>query len=103
MNFENFSVNACKKIIDNEEVFILDVRTVGECASGMIESAVNIPLDELEDRFEEVSKDKKVLVYCASGNRSQIACNILASHDLQNNVNMEGGIFAWRREGFSVI
>ena len=103
MNFENISVSTCKKIIDSEDALLLDVRTASECASGIINGAVNIPLDKLESSADQLPRDKKILVYCATGNRSQMACNILALHGIENSANVDGGIFAWKREGFEVV
>ena len=57
---------------------LVDVRTVGEYRGGHIEGAVNIPVQELTARVAELEpKDKPVIVYCASGNRSARARGVL--------------------------
>ena len=58
---------------------LLDVRTVGEFASGHIEGAVNIPVGDLEAKLPALpaKKDQTIVVYCQSGRRSSAAKQIL--------------------------
>ena len=57
---------------------LVDVRTVGEYRGGHIEGALNIPVQELTSRVAELEpKDKPIIVYCASGNRSARARGVL--------------------------
>ena len=68
-------------------VTLLDVRTVEECASGgIIDGFVNIPVDELRERIDEIPSGKPVYVMCQSGLRSYIAARILAGrgYDVYN-------------------
>jgi len=57
--------------IQNGKSILLDVRTIDEYNSGHAAYSVNIPLDVIEDI--KIDKDKKIFVYCQSGNRSKIA------------------------------
>ena len=59
-------------------VTLLDTRTPGEYAGGHAEGFVNIPVDELRDRLDEIPAGKPVYVMCQSGLRSYVACRILA-------------------------
>ncbi|MDD5134125.1 MAG: FAD-dependent oxidoreductase, partial [Phycisphaerae bacterium] len=61
----------------NEDSFLLDVRSSSEFEQASISGAVNIPLDQLRQRLDELPKDKTVNVYCAVGIRSYIASRIL--------------------------
>ncbi len=67
---------------------LLDVRTPGEFAAGHLPGAVNIPVQSLSARLGEVPKDRPVIVYCRSGQRSSSAARQLkqagfgAVHDL---------------------
>lgn len=70
---------------------IVDVRTPQEFSSGAIEGAVNIPLNELENRREEVNGFDEIVVYCASGGRSSQAKVILNKAGYKNVIN-GGGI-----------
>ncbi len=56
---------------------ILDVRTRAEAAAGMIEGAINIPVDELSTRLNELPKDKEIITHCRTGLRAEMAYNIL--------------------------
>lgn len=71
-------------------VTLLDTRTVEEYHCGHIEDFINIPVDELRERLDEISKDKPVYVICQSGLRSYIACRILAGNGF-DCYNFSGG------------
>ena len=69
---------------------LLDTRTVGEYSRGHIDGFMNIPVDELRERIEEVEKGKPVYVICQSGLRSYIATRILAENGYEC-YNFAGG------------
>ena len=71
-------------------VTLLDTRTVEEFAHGHIEGFLNIPVDELRERLDELDKHKPVYVICQSGLRSYIACRILAGNGF-DCYNFSGG------------
>ncbi len=75
---------------------ILDVRSKYEYESGHIEGALLIPHTELQDRLDEVKGYDKVLVYCASGNRSIAASQILINAGFEEVYNLNGGYKAWQ-------
>lgn len=68
---------------------LLDVRTRGEFHEGHLPHAVNIPLQELPVRIDEVRRrGRAVVVYCRSGNRSSEAAQMLASTDLSRVIDL---------------
>lgn len=71
-------------------VTLLDVRTAGEYGGGHIDGFRNIPVDELQERLDEVEPGKPVYVICQSGLRSYIACRILAGYGYEA-YNFAGG------------
>ncbi len=73
-------------------VTLLDVRTAMEVSRGKINGFLNIPLDSLRSRLNEIPKEKPVYVHCHSGLRSYIACRILAGNGY-DCFNLAGG---WR-------
>lgn len=75
--------------------FMVDVRTPEEVAQGMVPGAVNIPLQEIKHRLNEVPKDKILLVYCRSGKRSMAASQILIENGYTQVNNVVGGILAF--------
>ncbi len=68
----------------------LDARTPVEYARGHIEGFVNIPVDELRERLQELDKCKPVYVICQSGLRSYIASRILTGNGF-DPYNFAGG------------
>ena len=102
MNVPSVSVEECKEILNKEaeDVILLDVRTLGENAMNKITGSILIPLNELQNRTDELDKDKMILIYCATGSRSQIACNILQNAGFEKSFDVKDGISSWQRAGF---
>lgn len=70
---------------------IVDVRTPEEFASGHYKNAVNIPLDQIAERLKEFgAKDRPIVVYCRSGNRSAKAKALLFQHGFTDVTNGGG-------------
>ncbi|MDU5111357.1 MAG: rhodanese-like domain-containing protein [Clostridium sp.] len=88
-----------KEEMNNSDVIILDVRTEEEYNSGHIKKSVLIPVDDLENKAEEVlvNKEQKILVYCRSGNRSKKAADLLVEIGYTNVYDF-GGIKDWPYE-----
>jgi rhodanese-related sulfurtransferase len=77
-------------------VRLLDVRTPGETASGIIPGAQILPIDAIEERHREIAKTgKPILVYCAGGTRSAAACEFLSSKGYDGLINLSGGFQSW--------
>ena len=75
----------------NENQVILDVRTEEELEDGTIEGAINIPVDDLRERLDELDKTKEYIVSCAVGVRAHTACRILIQNGFKNVKNLAGG------------
>ena len=76
--------------LNPDEWYRLDVREQEEQAVGAVEGAHNIPLGELRSRLAELPKDKKILVNCASGQRSYFATRLLRQKGF-DAYNLSGG------------
>lgn len=76
---------------DRSSVMLLDVRTVEEFSFGSLPGAVNIPLDDLRERMQELPKDKEIIVFCAVGLRGYLAQRILRGHGYTAVRNLIGG------------
>lgn len=73
-----------ENVIKERQGTILDVRTVGEYMGGNVVGSKNIPLQEIEDRLAEIKLLKTPLVLCcASGGRSAMATQFLASAGIE--------------------
>ena len=73
-----------------EQAFLLDVRTQQEFSSGHIPDAVNIPVDDLRSRLNELPRDRKIAAYCQVGQRGYLATRILLQAGY-SAVNVGGG------------
>lgn len=93
---KTITVQELKALIDKKEDFqLIDVREPYEYDEANIEGHL-IPLGEIPSRFEEISKDKQVIMQCRSGARSVNAVQFLEQNFGYTNLyNLEGGILAW--------
>ncbi len=83
---------------------VLDVRTNGEVAQGVLAQATQIDFNggNFESQLDKLDKNKPVFIYCAVGGRSGSASGILAKKGFKQVYNLEGGINAWRASGFPI-
>lgn len=81
---------------------VLDVREPGEYVRGHVPGARLIPVGQLPARIDEVQRDRRVFVVCASGNRSKVGADVLnaAGHDA---VSVAGGTSGWLRAAHPVV
>lgn len=87
------------------EVVLVDVRQQWEVTRGVIERAIRIPFDDLDEKKDllPACPDVPVIVYCAIGIRSKLAASKLAAMGHKNVLSLSGGIAAWIREGYPVV
>jgi len=79
-------------VAQSNEPIIIDVRTAQEFAGGAYPDAINIPLDDLQRRINEIgSQSREIILYCASGARSAYGLKVLQHHGF-TNVKNGGGI-----------
>lgn len=94
--------NELKDKLDQDNVILIDVREPAEYRSSSIDGACLIPLSEISCDML-ASKEKPIVIYCASGKRSQDACRKLLVQDPTLDLySLEGGITAWEKSGFSL-
>jgi len=93
-NFTSVTPQQAIVLLENDDnITLLDVRTPEEFRSGHLRDATLIPLGKLETNLNKLapSKNKKILVYCRSGNRSVAASRILEKHGF-TPLNIKEGI-----------
>ena len=93
------SVEELEKI-DSSKITIVDVRPADQYSRGSFPGAVNIPLDEFDEKMEAVDKDKTVYVLCHTGDRSRDCVEKLSEAGYEA-VNIEGGYRAYLRLSLS--
>lgn len=87
---------------DFDQYYILDVRGKTEYISGHIPGAVNIHVGYILNNLHKLPSDKKIVVHCASGDRSAIAASLLLSAGFNSVLNLTCGFNGWKQAGFKV-
>lgn len=88
-----------KELMANGEVQVIDLRGAAEYNAGHIAHADNVFVGTLPDNLDKVSKDKKVIIHCQSGDRAAIGYSILAKNGYQHVYNFSGSINEWVSAG----
>jgi rhodanese-related sulfurtransferase len=84
---------------ENSDIAIIDVRKKSEFHSEHIPSAINAPLDYINDSMLLVNHDKTTYVHCAGGYRSMVFISILKARGYNNLIDIQGGFKAIKATG----
>jgi rhodanese-related sulfurtransferase len=99
---KTISVEDLKKLLDKNEVLLIDVREPAEYRSKCIEGSILIPLSEISHE-KLPSKLGRIVIHCQSGRRSLDASLKLLNQDSSLDIaSLDGGIAAWERAGFYI-
>lgn len=84
---------------------LLDVRTANEVSKGKISGSIHIDWfdDDFATKASALDKKKTILVYCASGGRSEEAAELLAKQGFNSVHNLVDGIAAWKEAGYPIV
>ena len=86
---------------------LVDVREHSEVSvfAFDVEDFLHVPLSEFENRFQEIPKNRRVVLVCKNGDRSLRATNFLinAGYNPENVANMKYGLLRWLQKGFPTI
>jgi rhodanese-related sulfurtransferase len=95
---KEITVSELKQLKDSKSDFqLIDVREDHEveiCEIG----GEHIPMGQVMDHLDKISKDKQVIIHCRSGARSGAICQALEKVGYTNVYNLKGGIIAWANE-----
>lgn len=93
-------VDASDKLKRSRNILLLDVRTPSERKEKNIKGSLHIPLQEIKKRADELNKfkNKEIICYCRTGNRSLSAAAKLKKLGFQV-ANLKGGIIQWKAAG----
>ena len=94
---------ALSLVDQRSDLYLLDVRTLGEYQQTRLEGARLIPIDQFAKRLSEVPKNRPILVYCAVGSRSAQVVNYLVRKGYPEVYNLYGGIYAWAQKGYPIL
>jgi rhodanese-related sulfurtransferase len=104
-NFESINAKQAITLLEEDNnVTLLDVRTIPEYKEGHLRGATLIPVQNLAQNLKMLNsvKDKKIIVYCRSGNRSISASRILEENGF-TPLNVKGGIIQLSKENAEII
>lgn len=95
---EQAEPKAFAALIETEDTVLVDVRTPGETAIEKLTGAMELDFyaGDFAAKILTLPREKTLLLYCRSGNRSGKAAAFLESNGYQNLVNLGGGIIAWK-------
>jgi rhodanese-related sulfurtransferase len=96
------NTQTAKQMFD-EGAYMLDVRNPDEWVNFHVDGSTLVPLPELEARVNEVPRDQEIIVICNSGNRSQVARDILLEAGFTNVTSIAGGIQGWMGAGYDFV
>ena len=102
---QNLNASAFKETMaQTPNKIVLDVRTNGEVAQGVIAGATQIDYSNphFEHQLEKLDKSKPIFVYCAIGGRSGSAVQLMQKKGFKKIYNLDGGINAWQRAGYPI-
>ena len=89
-----------QKHLNDDNTVVLDVRTPEEHEQEVIPNSVLLNIQETEhfaEKVQEFDKDKKYMVYCRAGRRSETACKMMEQLGFKDLNNLKGGITEWKK------
>jgi len=93
-----------KTMLQDDQVQLVDVRTVKEFNEHYIEGAENIVYDDnFEQKLDKLDKDKPIIIYCRSGRRTAISADIMEEQGFTKIYELKGGIKRWMKEGNAIV
>jgi hydroxyacylglutathione hydrolase len=92
-----------EELASQDPPLVLDIRAPREWSVKHLRGSINLPLTQLQERIEEVPRNRRIAVHCAGGYRSSIAVSILSKHGITNLIELAGGITAWEAANFEMV
>jgi rhodanese-related sulfurtransferase len=90
-----------ERVRDDGRIRLIDVRSPGEYAAGHVPGAINIPLEQVESRLDDLGQGP-IAVLCQSGRRAGVACNLLDPHG-HDLLLVRGGTKAWSEADLPLV
>ncbi|HED16901.1 MAG TPA: rhodanese-like domain-containing protein [Gammaproteobacteria bacterium] len=93
------------RMINHDNAIMLDIREDKEHAEGKIINSQHIPLSQLDSSLKRLEKYKNrpIITYCRSGNRSNSAAAKLRKQGFEKVYNLRGGVVAWQRDNLPLV
>lgn len=103
MNIIKIDAGELKRRLESgERMQLIDVRSPREYSEAHLPGAVNMPIEEVDARLDDMHSQDPVVLVCQSGNRACMAHAVL-QHHREDLIVLEGGTSGWQKAGFEVI
>jgi rhodanese-related sulfurtransferase len=99
---EDLSPEEVRRLIDEGEVELIDVREPYEVDAGRIEGSRHVQIPELTAAAQELDQEQPIVFYCRTGGRSSMATQAFRASGYQA-FNLTGGLVAWVEKGLPIV
>jgi rhodanese-related sulfurtransferase len=96
------SASELKEFLQRGKAQLVDVRAPSEYAAGHLPTAINIPMEQVEARLQDLRPDCPMVLICQSGRRAEFVANLLQPYNLDLSV-LEGGTCAWAQASLPFV
>jgi rhodanese-related sulfurtransferase len=105
VNYKAVSSQEAMALIKDVNPVILDVRTPREFKKGHLKNAILIPVQQLQQSLNKIAiyKNRDILIYCATGNRSTVAAKMLIDNGFKRIFNLRYGIYEWKKRKYPIV
>ncbi|QDG53793.1 MBL fold metallo-hydrolase [Persicimonas caeni] len=93
-------VEHAHKMWESDDATVLDVRAQSEWEEGHIPGAIHVHYGKIRDNLDEIPRDQKLVVHCASGIRANLAISQLRAEGYEHVANMPAGFDGWKKAGY---
>lgn len=105
-SYEEYSIDDYqKKLSENSNYLIVDVRTPGEFNKGHIEHAINISYfgSGFREATDKLDKSKLIFMYCETQHRSPLASKIMKKEGFTHIIDLKGGFIKWQKQNMPMV
>ena len=102
-SYQTINYEELNSLLNNEDIQVVDVRGVAEYQQQRIHGATNVFVGTIGQNLDKISRDKKVVIHCKSGDRAAIAHSILKKEGFDNVLNYVGGMNDWEQKQANVV
>ena len=95
MSFQCISVDVAKKIINENNLTIIDIRDYNSYSQGHIDNAIHVENLDIDSFVNKKNKSEAILIYCYHGNSSKSAANFFVQHGFETVLSMDEGYSGW--------
>jgi rhodanese-related sulfurtransferase len=97
--------NQLTNLVNKDSACLVDVRPKSEFDTGAIAGSVNIPFEELENRNDELLKEKEnpIVLICNMGRNAALAGEKMQTYGYKETHVLQGGISTWQQEGLPLV